>query len=218
MTRYSKAFGFGLVAVFAMIAVMASSATATSPTFTASKYPVHLVSDDVEPEDAFTQSGSEVTCSEESYTSHSLTGPTKAITVTPTYYKCHTENGTPVTVTLNGCDFKFTVAKNMATDHDQGTVDLICPDTKNIEIHHYPSHSNHAIGSTSCTTTIFVGEYGPVTYTSTTSTSDVLVEGEIPLSAQTHGACSFGLTVNGTVTYDASIKIRDKGGVRLHVG
>ena len=203
--RNFKALGLALVAVFAMSAVVASSASATS--FTAESYPQHLTAEDIAPADKFTVSGNELSCTDETFTAQSGLAATTTLEFIPDYVNCKTEGSAfnNVTVTENGCTFTFDA-------HGHSIVD--CPVNQKIEIHHY---SNQAHTSSSCTNTVAAQNIsGTVTYTN--EADGVKVTGTPQVNLQTHGGCSFGFTINVASTYDLSVKVRATSGAKIDVG
>lgn len=81
-----------------------------------------------------------IVCTTPSYSGTVQTDKTKtvtSITITPVYEGCET-TGDPkgsVTVTMNGCDYTFTVTSDDSQKTDS-TVHVLCPPGKVIEIHH----------------------------------------------------------------------------------
>ena len=213
--RNFKVLGLALVAVFAMSAVVASSASATA--FTAESYPQHLTAEDAGSGDRFTISGNELSCSNETFTSQ-ITAQTTTLTFIPSFVGCKTEGSAfdNITVTTNGCTFTFDA-------HGHSVLD--CPTTPAqqqahkqhgpIEIHHY---SNQGHTTVSCTNTVGAQNIsGTVTYTNDAD-GTVTVNGTPQVNLQTHGGCSFGFTINLVTTYDLSIKVRATSGVKIDVG
>lgn len=118
MTRKFKAIGLSLVAMFAMSAVIASSASATE--FTASEYPAAYSGSQVE-KHKFTADGFVTECEVAKF-SGTATAASTTTTVTPEYSGCKTA-GIVSTVTLNGCDYLF----HLPASGTSATVDLVCP-------------------------------------------------------------------------------------------
>ena len=203
--RNFKALGLALVAVFAMSAVVASSASATS--FTAVSYPQHLTAEDTAPPDTTTMGGNTVTCDDETFTSE-ITGQTTTLSFIPSFINCKTEGSAfnDVTKTVNGCTFTFTA---------HGHITLDCPQNQKIEIHHY---SNQAHTTVSCTNTVGTqGANGTVVYTNDPD-GTFTITGMPKFAAQTHGGCAFGFTINLELTWDLSLKVRATSGAKIDVG
>lgn len=77
--------------------------------------------------------GSPITCKNSEYTGEVSTRTNSVIQVYPAYRECTTvENGTAVTVTTNGCSYTFSAQGN----RKHGTVNIDCPGSLGIEIHH----------------------------------------------------------------------------------
>jgi hypothetical protein len=156
MTRNLKALVLALLAVSAMGAVTATAAHAV-PTFTAAKFPATL---DATTEREIGKSteelivgGREVECKMATFKSK-LKAASSTLTVTP-FYTDHQEGGEcktgqifKTTVTENGCDYQFNLTKKDATDYT-GTMDILCPAGKLMEI-----HVRDVFGNESCTITI----------------------------------------------------------------
>lgn len=206
MARNLKVLGFVLAAAFATSGMVASVTTAAQ--FTAVNGAAqHLVMSDTGAGDALTVGGSEITCSEESYTANLPAGASETVHMTPNNIKCKTGPFAfnNVTVTHNGCTI---------TLRSNGTWYMTCPSLKAIEYHHF---SLEAHSSSTCTNT--VGEQvgvGSVTYTNNADGS-VTVSGTLTTNLQTHGSCSFGFTLNQESTYHLSGTIKATSGTAIHV-
>jgi hypothetical protein len=218
MIRNLKALGLALVAILAM-AVFASSASAESPgIFTAKTYPAHIYAEDTD--DTFTVAGNIIQCTHGTFTGVAEKASTK-ITIEPEYTNC-TKNGTePATVTMNKCAYVFEVGTMTGHTEAHGSVEIECPVGKVIEVHSYTNHAAHTGNSPNCTVTIGPQTVGNVTYTNNLATTDVFVESTdkegIIVAAQTHGACSFGLTINTTGDYDAGVTVTATESNPIHV-
>ncbi len=207
--RSLKILGLVASAVLAIGAVVASSASATAFT-SAAGHEEHVTGTDTHGVDEFTVGeSSKLTCDEEFFTTNAAHNSTE-ITVIPTYKKCRTTGGAEqenVTVTMNGCAYKFT---------SHGEVIIHCPVNKAIEIHHYSDATVHK--NPSCTLTVGA-QTGTGLLTYTHPNNGIQVDGTIEVSAQTHGACSFGFTLNQTATYHV---VKDtfaaSDGHTIHVG
>jgi hypothetical protein len=129
MNRKIKAMGLTLVAVFALSAVAVSSASATPPKFTASAYPASGGGSQIGTHKV-TFDGFITTCEVATF-SGTLVAASSEITIAPKYEKCKTA-GVASTVTLNGCDYKFTLTTTGVPN--LATVDLVCPAGQDITI------------------------------------------------------------------------------------
>lgn len=219
MKRNLKALGLALMAIFAMSALAATSASAEGKkiTTTSGPYPKHLIGEDVGAADVFKVGNNEISCHGETY-SATLNEATNTIEAAPEYHEtCQTVgSGWNVTVTENGCTLHFTTTENVATDHDKVTPEVKCPGKNEIEIHHYTSSSH---GSLACTNTVHPQmTEGTLTATSLTASGDILLEGIVKLKDTTHGACSFGFTLTQNAEFIATTTIKDKAGTRIHIG
>lgn len=221
MTRNLKVLGLALVAVLAIGAMAASAATAaTAGKFTASSYPVHVFGEDTD--DTFTVSENTLACTKATFTGQASEASTQ-LDITPVYTGCTNNGVDPVTVTMNGCFYRFTAgtatAPSGTTHTAHGSVHIICEPGKVIEIHRYSSHANHTAGITNCTITVGPqAASGSVTYTSHTTPGDVTVEGDVVVSAQLHSTCSFGFTINVNSTYHSGVTTVGTNNNKIHVG
>lgn len=157
MTRKFKLAGV-LVAVVAMFALTASSASAT---FTSNTYPVTPTASSTA--DVFDAFGSTVKCTENTFTIHEynvtpkapVTAATETVTATPSYNKC-TAFGLPATVRFTGCDYVF----HNPAGSTNVTSDLVCPAGVNgVDLDVY-STSAHTTAICHVTVTPFTGKGG----------------------------------------------------------
>ncbi len=216
MIRNLKALGPALVALAAMSAIMASSASAHKFTSTG-VYPQAFIVEDVGAADQFTLGENSMECHGETHTG-TLNAPTTTIEVTPEYGEtCRTGNSATwnMTVTENGCKLHIEWAEHVAADHDKIKIKLVCTLGKGVEIHHYSSQPH---SGSSCTNTIVPQTAtGTLTATSLTPSGDILLEGSVGITQQTHGACSFGFTINQNATFDVSKAVRAVSGAAIHI-
>jgi hypothetical protein len=156
MTRNLRALGLGLIAVFAMGAILASVAQAEKAAVATVEKSPATIEGTQEGANVFNRAGREVTCG--TATLHgTVTNGSESAEVTPTYLNCHAiVLGTklPATVTMNGCTFKFTLTAD-AGDTFTNTASLICPANKTIEIHVYANETDHKNNIPKCTITIY---------------------------------------------------------------
>jgi hypothetical protein len=222
MIRNLKALGVAVVALAAMSAIAASSASAHKITVSNNVYPQTLIGTDVPPADTFVIGSNVISCEGETYTA-TLAAPSTTIEATPEYGEtCQTVGTDPhwnVTVTENGCKIHFEWSEHVATDHDKVKVKVVCPTGKVIEIHHYNGSTPHK--DPICTNTVgaqtAVGTLTATSLTKTATTGDILLEGTVHLTEQTHEECSFGFTINQTAEFNATTTIETKSGVRVHI-
>jgi hypothetical protein len=167
MTRNLKTLGLALVAVFAMSAVAASTASAQQGKLT-SDGPVTLIGTETGElfANSFTGNSGKITCPGSVFTGHKYnvtphvagaSGETTA-TITPHYPKHCTAHipflGTrTATVTTNGCDFVFHIGSTTGgVANTYGvTADQVCPVGKSIEVHVYCAGCSHVDTNSICT-------------------------------------------------------------------
>lgn len=167
MTRILKALGLTIAAVAALVALMAPAAQAETGALTSVGFPSIVTG----------QQGGGVTfdignapirtvaCATSDLET-TLAGPTDPVTFKPLYETCNSEPGgaTPVTVTLNGCDYSIGFGKPGTTGQPAGTGTMHawinCPPEQRIEIHVYENAFAHAMNVSTCTYDI--GPQGPV--------------------------------------------------------
>lgn len=127
MIRNLKALGLALVALLAMTAVSASTASADD--LTSEKTPVTLTGKQSGTGDVFTTTAGTVKCKEVIYTAASVVTPTTTVDVTPNY-PLTTAGGEqncagfslPAEITTSGCVYRLTIGA--ATT---GGFDIVCP-------------------------------------------------------------------------------------------
>lgn len=217
MIRNLKPVGLVLVAALMLSAIVASSASAVGKFTTTGFYPQHIVSEDVGESDRFTANEMVVTCAGESYTGN-LNGPSSTLTITPSFTDCTTPGG-EFTIWTNGCYYEFTITETVSTDHDKGRMHLVCPGGKSMETLQFKSPHDHGTLLSNCkfTTGSQMG-VGALNFTSQTASNDLLVHGQTTMTGQSHGACTFGFTLNMNFTLDLSTTFRASSGARIHVG
>jgi hypothetical protein len=169
MIRNLKVLGFALAAVFAMNAMTTSPALAVEETqgVLTSDGPVNLMGSDLllEPSTLEFSATQRLECignyglgvvNETPHFSVNLSAGKSitTLTITPTYISCFGVIGAskaPATVTMNGCDY---VAHIQTTNFDgnySGSIDVVCPAGKRVEIHIY---SNNEHKTSICTYTL----------------------------------------------------------------
>lgn len=221
MTRNLKAFGLTLVAVFAMSAVAASAAQAEETEqqglFTAAEYPATLTgTEPVQNEFHIPKLGS-LTCPGSTF-SGTLAAASSTAKITPSYpTECHTKVGVlkfPTHVTLNGCYYTFHVGITKpggTKDQYTGSVDLKCPEEKDVIIHVYENKTKTEKNESTCTYTIKPKDnLTSVTYETTTAASpeDIDVTGtvKVPYSESTgHTVCG---PTEGEAEYTVNVTLK----------
>jgi hypothetical protein len=116
MTRNLKVLGLALLAVFALTAVVAQAASAASFNITKSSADVTGTATTAQFLEPFPGAGGSVECQELDLKGKQGAASASSIDLTPTYSECQVA-GLDVTVTDNGCVFRFNAS---------GTVD-VCP-------------------------------------------------------------------------------------------
>lgn len=213
-----KAIGLVLFSILAMSCVVASSASALGE-ITSTSYPKHLTGEDVGAEDTLRLGENIVSCQGESYTGQ-LEKASTTIELTITFGNtCITVPFAHwnVTKTGNQCKIHIVWDSNVTPDHDRFRIKITCGVGKAIEIHHYSGSTPH--GSSVCTNTIGPQTAtGTLTGTSLTASGDILLGGTVGLTQQTHGACSFGFTLNQAAEFITSTTLSDTAGASVHIG
>jgi len=227
MIRNFKTLGLALIAVLAMNAMAASAAQAQSPgkltiegggtgTLTGTEIGPHTL----------ILAGRVITCNVATFHGSGTSGNTSG-TVTPTYGDCNfilAPNTFPATVTMNGCDYVFDDFTTVPAGDYVGTADLVCPPTKDVELHVYENHTKHTAGTNLCRYTIQPQTgLGPITASNDPGTvgppavpNDITVEAAGVNVAYTRVA---GTTGNcggtpGTGVYNGNTTVQvDVGGV-----
>lgn len=231
MIRNLKALGPALVAILAMSATLASTASAeTEGTFTANSYPAHIVGEDTQV-GHFTGMSQNATCEGSQYTGV-LVAAVHKLSLVRTYKNC-TNGGRGVTITTNGCEITLYNAndtKEGKTTPDEWaiTTDLDCPANQRLEFHVY-NNASHASG-TWCTFTVEgdgatenKGLEG-LKVTNDPEAGHLEIHGAVSsLAAQMHGTCTAGITINYNTTTsitEATIEARNELGepVGLDIG
>ena len=166
MNRTLRSLGVAIGAAVVMSAALASAAQAETGVLTAQQFPAIVTGEQ--------QGGAtfdigeppfrNVTCGTSDLDA-TLFGPTDPVTFTPTYANCASDPGlTPVTITMNGCDYTVGFGRPGTTNQPitTGTMRawINCPAGQQIEIHVYQDPFMHAANVSTCTYDI--GPQGPV--------------------------------------------------------
>ncbi|HEX9967864.1 MAG TPA: hypothetical protein VGB06_07950 [Solirubrobacterales bacterium] len=201
-----KALGLGVLAAVAAGSIAAVNASATANGhFTSGTAHVLIkgTENTTHKVKLSVDGGTTFECDEASYTGTTNSTTVTELTITPTYHKCHTTGGVIFPKTMNGCDYVFYSQGTRV----HGTVKIICPSGKAIEIHH-----------PNCTITVGTSHAlaGGVSYTNLTQqlTANFTVS-EIP--AEYHaGACIFlGTSHKATMTGSLTIAGTDTNGTSV---
>lgn len=175
MIRNLKALGLAMVAAFALGAVGATVAQAIVADVGAGGQTITGTGISVgeHPDHSFTlSSGRSFKCNTVLFEG-TITDGAEEVIVTPTHSNCFSKPKilvNPVTVTHNGCSFRF-----YGNALNNVTVDLVCPEGKEMEVHLYASAGNHTNGTVLCTYTMapFTGKHKSELTNTTTGTDDI---------------------------------------------
>jgi hypothetical protein len=158
MTHNLKALGLALVAALTMgaaMAVPAAQAQLENAELTAEESPVTLDGTN-QGFLVITRDGRSVHCTTADFHAEAETGDT-TIEMLPVYAGCVSNINSPVTITTNGCGYRFHLKKD-TINHGGGNLtstytaetQLICPPGQSVQIHVYASHANHTTGVNLC--------------------------------------------------------------------
>jgi hypothetical protein len=205
MSLKLKAVGLGLLAMMVTGAFAVMNATAeTGGHFVSEKAHTVLKGSEAAPNHQIkfaVDGGTPIECTQVTYSGTTEATTVTAVTIKPHYTHCKTEGGTStpeeeVEVTMNGCDYVFTIGKKAASHN---TVDVVCG-AQAIEIHH-----------PNCTITVPGQTVTGMTYgTDTTPGGKHAITATATISnivAQYHGGiCIFlGTTHSATMTGSATL-------------
>ena len=235
MIRNLKTLGLALMAILALGAVAASTASAQTLGKITSPGNVTLTGEDTGTKaNSFTVFGRGVECPGSTYTGHKVlthaettagkthellpSGSTE-VTVTPHYKQtsggtanCDIEpGGLSATVTMNGCDYRFydftTVVTASHPEHTYGFLtDIVCPTGKDIEVHAYIGHG-HAFQACKTTVQPQTGLHGGTATTTTGAADDIDLTGTITgIKATQSGGCGHAETTEGIYHLDVTVK------------
>lgn len=157
MIHNLKVLALAVGAVLSMSAVLASAAQAETGALTAPQFPA-IVTGEQQGGVTFDIGEAPIrTVSCASNLDGTLNGPTDPVTFVPTYANCISEPGgaTPVTITMNGCDYIVGFGKPGTTQQPATTGTMHawvnCPAGQQIEIHVYENAFLHAANVSTCT-------------------------------------------------------------------
>jgi len=208
MTRNLKVLGLALVAVFAMGAVVASSASATSFHFNSAADHTIINGSQIGLHKFATTAG-EVTCEEANFSATTTTKTETDVTITPVYSKCHINffgSKVSATVAMNGCQYTLTSHQTVAGVTTPATIHLVnC--TKAAEV-----------VAAGCTIKVNTGQ----TLGGQTITNGV---GDIVLTTNTSGityshsgfTCGTGSGTTGTYKGETTVKGSDTEGKAVSI-
>jgi hypothetical protein len=158
MTRMLKTLGLMMAVAAATVAVMAPAAQAETGALTSPVFPVFVTGPQGGGGPTFDiGNGPLRTVNCEAKLEATLVGPTDPVTFTPKYNNCTSEPGgvTPVTVTMNGCDYLVGFSKPGTTGPAAPTglmhAWIQCPAGQQIQIHVYENEFAHMANVSTCT-------------------------------------------------------------------
>lgn len=156
MARILKILGLAMSAVAALVAVMAPAAQAETGVLTAQQYPA-IVTGQQQGGPSFDlgEPARNVQC-QTSALDATIFAPTDPVTFAPTYENCRFAPGfTPVTITMNGCDYLLGLSRPNTTGWPGTTGEIRarvqCPVGQQIEIHVYENSVAHVENVSTCT-------------------------------------------------------------------
>jgi hypothetical protein len=157
MTRNLKLFGLAVGAMLAMSSMLASAAQAETGALTSGGFPSIVTGEQLGGVTFDIGEAPIRTVECASNLDATLVGPTDPVTFTPTYANCTSQPGgpTPVTITMNGCDYTIgfglpgTTQQPLTTGTMHAWVN--CPAGQQIEIHVYENAALHAGNVSTCT-------------------------------------------------------------------
>lgn len=169
MTRILKTLGSAAAAIAALVAVMAPAAQAETGALTTVGFPSIVTGQKQGANPAFDIGNGPirtVSCGTADLEATLGAPAVDPVTFKPLYETCTSEPGgaTPVTVTMNGCDYTIGFGKPNTTQQPETTgtlrASINCPVGQKIEIHVYENVFAHAMNVSTCTYDI--GPQGPV--------------------------------------------------------
>jgi hypothetical protein len=156
MSRILKTLGLAVAAVAALVAVMAPAAQAETGVLTTGGFPSIVTGEKVNAVPTFDVGGVRTVSCATADLEATLFGPADPVTFKPRYEGCSSEPGfTPVTVTMNGCDYTIGFSRPGTTQQPVMTgamhAWINCPVNQRIEIHVYANAAQHAANISTCT-------------------------------------------------------------------
>jgi hypothetical protein len=166
MTRILRTLGLAVAAVLSMSGLLAAAAQAETGALTSPMFPAIVTGEQLGGVTFDIGEAPIRTIACNSTLDATLNGPTDPVTFTPTYANCNSQPGgpTPVTVTMNGCDYSVGFSRPGTTGEAFPTglmhASINCPAGQRIEIHVYENAALHGANVSTCTYDI--GPQGPV--------------------------------------------------------
>jgi hypothetical protein len=126
-----KSIKLGLVLALALCGIGAQAAQAGE--FTAEAYPATVTGNQITKHTFKFEAGT-VECVTVKFHG-TLEAASEMLTLGATYENCATPNGgAAVGINMNGCDYEFNAGETVEADKVKGTLDIVCPAGKEIEI------------------------------------------------------------------------------------
>ena len=220
MSLKLKALGLGLLAMVVMSAFVVMNAAAKTGGHVVAEttnwnlkvtegpgeaHRVHLISHGL---------GGQIGCTVPNYGNPSYSAATQSeLTLAPTFGGCSTTGDSDVTVTMNGCHYKFSVALG-TVDATEQTAHLLCPGpTKFVQVHH-----------DNCTITIHPQTVDTgITYTKITEPGEtkdyITVDVNVEFDTTYHsGICIFtGTPHTGTLKGSATVEAFNSSNEKINL-
>lgn len=228
MSHRSKTLGIVLATAFAVAAIFASSAVASSPGELApagegalleEEFVFLLDGTEIEAGPVFTGFGEAVECPGSTYSGGELVAPARTIPLTPEFNstKCH-DGSFKATILTNGCHYLFHIGETIGTDQYGGSTDLVCPEGKDVELLIFLSATNENIKACSVTVKPQEGLQG-ISFTNNTAAEDVVLGGPVTgLVASKSGACGAGETNEARLDFNVTLKGTTTKGEPVGIG
>ncbi len=159
MIRNLKMLGLAVSAVLAISAALAAAAQAETGALTSQGFPSIVTGEQLGGVTFDIGEAPIRTIACTSKLDATLVGPTDPVTFTPTYNNCNSQPGgpTPVTITMNGCDYSVGFSRPGTTNDQLAPTTgemhawVNCPAGQQIEIHVYETPALHAANVSTCT-------------------------------------------------------------------
>jgi len=154
MIRILKVMGLAMVAALALSGLVSATASATDQGFITAGSAGSPATIDGEQTtlNIFNRTGREISCEVAKFgSSSSVPGSATELTLVPTYEKCKAVVlgvPLPATVTMNGCDYKFTITKDTNPTTFTALPHVECPAGQAIEIHVYNDEAHTSLKCT----------------------------------------------------------------------
>jgi hypothetical protein len=204
MTRNLKVLGLALVAVLALAATMASSASATNKYFHSNADSTSLTGEQTNVH-VFKTTAGELTCEKAHFKGSQVGKTSQEVTInTIEYINCHIiifGSTVAMTVKTNECDYRFTAQKTNGVNIEAETVHLICPAGKKIQI-----------SGAGCTVEVGEQTLSKVSYSNVGEMVDVNADVANIVYNHSGFTCGTGSGNNGTYKGNVTVTSTDTAG------